>query len=130
MGLRKHAAGSNQAGVLGFMWYGKNGDRAYFGESFDGGSSIAEVIPLTPILSANPLRDVALADDRRLFVRPPSWNISSNRLEPLQIFAFGTNMRGVPAGNALVADRSGTFHPIWSEVADGPMDSHDSVATA
>ena len=110
----------NKDGVLGFLWYGKNGDRAYFGASFDGGSSITEVIQLTPNLAANPPRDVLLADDRRLFVRPPSWNISSNRLEPLQILAFGPNIPGVPAGDALVADRSGSFHPIWSEVANGP----------
>jgi hypothetical protein len=110
----------NKDGVLGFMWYGKNGERAYFGASFDGGNSITEVVRLTPNSPVNSARDAELADDRRLVVYPPSWNTSSNRLEPLTILALGQNVSGVPAGNALVADRNGSFHPIWSEVANGP----------
>ena len=109
----------NKDGVLGFMWYGKSWDRVYFGPSFDGGHSLAQVILLTPAMPAGLTRSGELADERRLFVYPPAWNASSHRLEPLRILGFGSNPRGVPFGNALVADASGAFHPIWNEVDNG-----------
>lgn len=107
-------------GVLGFMWYGKNGDRAYFGVSVDGGDSIAKVIQLTPDSSMDTTRHRSLTDDRRLFVFPPAWNTVSNTFEPLKILGLGPNVSGVPFGNALVADERGDFHAVWSEVANGP----------
>jgi hypothetical protein len=107
-------------GVLGFMWYGKNGTRAYFGVSVDGGDSIATVIQLTPDSSVDPTRDASLTDDRRLFVFPPAWNTLSNTFEPLKILGLGPNVSGVPFGNALVADGRGAFHAVWNEVANGP----------
>lgn len=110
----------NKEGVLGFMWYGKNGDRAYFGVSADGGDSVAKVIALTPVSPVDRSRDTPPADERRLFVFPPAWNSASNRLEPLKILALGPNLSGVPFGNALVADRGGVFHAVWNEVANGP----------
>ena len=111
----------NKDGVLGFMWYGTNRG-VYFGASVDGGDSIARVISLSPDSSVDLSRNGPLADDRRLSVFPPAWNKASNRFEPLTILAFGPNLSGVPlpSGNALVADRSGVFHPMWSEVANGP----------
>jgi hypothetical protein len=109
----------NKEGVLGFMWYGKDWDRVYFGPSFDGGDSIAEVVALTPSFPGEPRQDRPLADERRLVVYPPVWNDSSRRLEPVKVLAFGPNPRGVPFGNALVADAAGAFHPIWSEVGNG-----------
>jgi len=109
----------NKDGVLGFMWYGKSWDRVYFGASFDGGHSLAEIIPLTPAMSAGLTRSEEPADERRLSVYPPAWSASLHRLEPLQILAFGSNPRGVPFGNALAADAGGAFHPIWNEVDNG-----------
>jgi len=110
---------TNKDGVLGFMWYGRNADRVYFGASFDGGDSIAAVFPLTPNPPMQFERGEARADERRLFVYPPVWKNSSHRLEPLRILLFGPDPWGVPFGNALVADHSGVFHPVWSEVANG-----------
>ena len=109
----------NKDGVLGFMWYGKDWGRVYFGPSFDGGDSIAEVATLTPTSPIEQLQNRSLADERRLMVYPPAWNDSLHRLEPLKVLAFGPNPRGVPFGNPLVADEAGTFHPIWSEVGNG-----------
>lgn len=110
----------NKDGVLGFMWYGKNADRVYFGASFDGGNSLGQVVPLTPDAVPSLTNSREVADDRRLFVYPPAWKPASHRLEPLQILAFGPNLPGFPFGDAIVADQSGTFHPIWNEVANGP----------
>jgi hypothetical protein len=110
---------SNRDGVLGFMWYGKDGHRVFFGASFDRGDSIAQIVPLAPPRSADPAPDV-LADERRLVISPPNWDDSLHRFEPLRILAFGPNLSGVPQGRALVVDRSGAFHPVWSEVANGP----------
>ena len=109
----------NEDGVLGFLWYGRNGDRAFFGISVDGGESIARVVALTPDSSID-LSNGPLADDRRLFVFPPSWDIAAGHLGPLQILSAGPNLSGVPFGTALVADIAGSFHPIWNEVANGP----------
>ena len=109
----------NKNGVLGFMWYGKDWDRVYFGVSFDGGESIAKVITLTPSLPGEVRATQPLADERRLMVYPPVWNNSQRRLEPVKVLAFGPSPRGVPFGNALVADAAGIFHPIWSEVNNG-----------
>lgn len=113
----------NKNGVLGFMWYGKDWNRVYFGASFDGGGSIAEVVSLTPPLNSispnAPQPNLELADERRLMVYPPVWNDSSRSLDPVKVLAFGPNPRGVPFGNALVADMAGVFHPIWSEVSNG-----------
>lgn len=109
----------NREGVLGFMWYGKDGDRSYFGASVDGGDSIARVISLMPA-SADSSRVRHLADDRRLFVYPPAWNAASKSFEPLKILTLGPNLSGVPSGNALAADRDGVFHAMWSEIANGP----------
>jgi hypothetical protein len=109
----------NKDGVLGFMWYGKNGDRVYFGASFDGGDSIAKVVQLTPDLPANMARNWQEADDRRLFVYPPAWNAPARSFKPLAILVFGPSRSGIPFGNALIADWSGAFHPIWSELDNG-----------
>src|SRR5580698_78505 len=104
----------NKNGVLGFMWYGEDWERVYFGTSFDGGESIADVVSLTPpsnsISPTAPQPRLELADERRLMVYPPVWNDSSRTLEPVKILAFGPNPRGVPFGNALVADAAGVFH--------------------
>ncbi len=112
----------NKYGVLGFSWYGKNADRVYFGVSFDGGTSINKVIPLTPYTPARPASDASLADDRRLFVFPPTWDASSGRLRPIRILRLGPIPAGSPlaGGNGMVVDRDGIFHPVWTEVANGP----------
>ncbi len=110
---------ANREGVLGFMWYGKNADRVYFGVSFDDGASIAKVVPLTPDSLVSPTREREEADGRRLFVYPPVWKNSVHRLESLKILLFGPNPWGVPSGNGLVSDRNGVFHPTWNEVANG-----------
>lgn len=112
---------ANKYGVLGFMWYGKDGCRAYFGASFDQGASIGQIVTLVPARIAKSTLD-ALADERRLVVSPPNWNDPLHRLEPLRILAFGPNPSGVPQGRALGADRSGAFHPVWSEVTNGAAD--------
>lgn len=109
----------NKDGVLGFLWYGKNADRVYFGVSFDGGDSIASVLPLSPNPPLEYGREQPQADERRLFVYPPVWKNSSQQLEPVGILLFGPDPWGVPFGNALVSDKSGIFHPVWSEVANG-----------
>ena len=109
----------NKDGVLGFMWYSKDSDHVYFGASFDGGQSISKVVQLTPNLPSIPARERPLADDRRLDIYSPAWNNNSNRLEPLTILAFSPNFSGIPGGNGLVADRSGTFHAVWDEVTNG-----------
>jgi hypothetical protein len=109
----------SEGGVLGFMWYGENADRVYFGASFDGGDSIASVLSLTPDPPTVPTGDQLQADERRLFVYPPVWKDSSHQLDPLRILLFGPDPWGVPFGSALVADKNGIFHPIWSEVANG-----------
>jgi len=109
----------NKSGVLGFMWYGKNADQVYFGASFDRGASIAEILPLIPVLPSSQLPQQPQADDRRLFVYPPVWKNSTHSLDPLGILLFGPNPWGVPSGNALVADVKGVFHPVWNEVANG-----------
>jgi len=110
---------ANKDGVLGFMWYGTDARRVYFGASFDAGNSLSGVVQLTPEPLPCSWHGVLLADDRRLVVSPPSWNASSHSLEPLKIFTLGTNAFGYSSGNALVADRTGVFHPVWSEVANG-----------
>lgn len=107
----------NDGGILGFMWYGANGRSAYFGISTDEGDSLAKVITLTPPIDLR--QDPLLADDRRLFVSPPRWNVVPGRSEPLRVLTLGPNLAGVPFGNALVADSGGAFHPVWNEVANG-----------
>ena len=112
---------ANKDGVLGFMWYDHDGQRAYFGASFDRGSSIAQVVALSPA-PAQDLVSNALAEERRLVVSPPNWDDALHGLAPLRILGFGPNQSGVPYGHALVADRRGAFHPVWNEVANGAAD--------
>ncbi|HVI07422.1 MAG TPA: hypothetical protein VND65_03910 [Candidatus Binatia bacterium] len=107
----------NREGILGFLWYGETGERAYFGISADQGDSLAAVIPLTP---PNVETEIPFVDERRLFITPPSWNARSSQLDPLKILALGPGVSGVPLGNALAADRDGNFHAVWNEVANGP----------
>jgi hypothetical protein len=109
----------NKNGVLGFMWYGQNPERVYFGLSLDDGSSIASVVSLTPGAGTRPEHEVEQADDRRLFVYPPIWKGSFHSLDPLKVLLFGPDPWGVPSGNALIADQNGVFHPVWNEIANG-----------
>jgi hypothetical protein len=109
----------NKNGVLGFMWYGPNPERVYFGLSLDDGSSITSIVSLTPGAGMRPEHEVEQADDRRLFVYPPIWKGSFHSLDPLKVLLFGPDPWGVPSGNALIADRNGVFHPVWNEMANG-----------
>jgi hypothetical protein len=111
---------ANRDGVIGLMWYGKKATQVYFAVSFDAGASVDKVVQLTTDLPTSPAQPLLYADDRRLDVYPPAWNPSSHRPEPLTILTFGPARLGVPFGNAVVADATGAFHPIWSEVANGP----------
>lgn len=110
---------ANKDGVLGFMWYGRNADRIYFGVSIDGGSSLRDIVQLTPGPLADSPHGAVLADDRRVFVYPPTWDPLSRTLGPLKVFTLGPRALGYSSGNALVADRTGVFHPVWSEVSNG-----------
>jgi hypothetical protein len=111
---------ANRDGALGFMWYGKKATQVYFAVSFDAGASVSNVVQLTTDLPASPAQPLQYADDRRVDVYPPAWNLLSQWPNPLKILTFGPTRLGVPFGVALVADATGAFHPVWSEVANGP----------
>jgi hypothetical protein len=118
VGLEAPSLAINQAGAIGFMWYSQDDQRAFFGASFDGGASLAQVIPLTPAVAGDPalLLDKAMAS----YVYNPDPKEISLRLK-VQNYP--------PAGTSLVADKNGAFHPIWSETANGPTELYTRTIT-
>jgi hypothetical protein len=112
VGLETPSVALGKDGALGLLWYSENRERAFFGASFDGGASLAQVVALTPDV---PKPEGAQMLDKSIISYVYDFDES-------EIGICLKDQDGVPAGSTLVADKNGGFHPIWCEIANGPTE--------
>ena len=94
----------NKDGVIGLLWYGhEQNTRAYFGVSHDDGATITQITSLTP-------------------EQMPSAAGQESYIDLSMAYGGGSPPLFPPYGNALVADSAGTFHPVWCERMNGPIE--------
>jgi hypothetical protein len=122
------AIARNEQGVLGVLWYGRDGLSAYLGLSYDSGPMIDKVIPLTPSKTTGSDSSAFAAIDRFLmaFATGPAPKTQKNGLEEPSpsdnIRLWLKRYLQPPYESALLVDHAGAFHPVWVELANGPTE--------